>query len=144
MIYHRPCAHEKWHQNTQTCAWLLAAEQVWATPELTLYLSSTSTLAQCYLNFVILSSSVVSLNFFFEVNQNVMRNYVIYMIFNVALRFFNSRCKVSLTWDSNPRASDFRSDALPTELASLTQELPWNLNEFAMFFNLTSWAERFH
>ena len=40
---------------------------------------------------------------------------------HVVLRFFNSRYKVSLTWDSNPRLSDFRSDALPTELASLTQ-----------------------
>ena len=29
-----------------------------------------------------------------------------------------SRYKVSLTWDSNPRPSDFCSDALPTELAS--------------------------
>ena len=43
------------------------------------------------------------------------------MIFMVVLRFLNSRYKVSLTWDSNPRPSDFRSDALPTELASLTQ-----------------------
>ena len=40
---------------------------------------------------------------------------------HVVLRFFDSRYKVSLTWDSNPRPSDFRSDALPTELASLTQ-----------------------
>ena len=40
---------------------------------------------------------------------------------HVVLRFFNSRYKVSLTWDSNPRPSDFPSDALPTELASLTQ-----------------------
>ena len=40
--------------------------------------------------------------------------------FNVVLRFFNSRYKVSVMWDSNPRPSDFRSDALPTELASLT------------------------
>ena len=32
-----------------------------------------------------------------------------------------SRYKVSLTWESNPRSSDFRSDALPTEPASLTQ-----------------------
>ena len=36
--------------------------------------------------------------------------------FNAVLRFFDSRYKVSLTWDSNPRP-----DALPTELASLTQ-----------------------
>ena len=28
------------------------------------------------------------------------------MIFNVVLRFFNSRHKVSLTWHSNPRPSD--------------------------------------
>ena len=44
-----------------------------------------------------------------------------YMIFIVVLRFFDSRYKVSLTWDSNPRPSDFRSDALPTELAILPQ-----------------------
>ena len=35
---------------------------------------------------------------------------------------YNSRHKVSLTWNSNPRPSDFRQDVLPTELASLTQE----------------------
>ena len=45
----------------------------------------------------------------------------IYMIFIVVLRFFDSKYKVSLTWNSNPRPSYFRSDALPTELASLTQ-----------------------
>ena len=39
------------------------------------------------------------------------------MIFNVALRFINSRYKVSLKWDSNSRLSDLRSDTLPTELA---------------------------
>ena len=44
------------------------------------------------------------------------------MIFNVGLKFFNSRYKVSLTWDSNPLTSNIRSDALPAELASLTQE----------------------
>ena len=43
------------------------------------------------------------------------------MIFIVVLRFFDSRYRVSLTWDSNPRSSNFRSDALPTEVASLTQ-----------------------
>ena len=43
------------------------------------------------------------------------------MIFTVVLRFFDSRHKVSLTWGSNPRLSDFCSDALPTELAILTQ-----------------------
>ena len=43
------------------------------------------------------------------------------MIFIVELRVFDSRYKVSLTWDMNPRLSVFRSDALPTELASLTQ-----------------------
>ena len=42
---------------------------------------------------------------------------------HVVLRFFDSRYKDSLTWDSNPRLSDFRSDAVPTELASLTQGL---------------------
>ena len=45
----------------------------------------------------------------------------IYMIFMVVLRFLDLRYKVSLTWDSNPRPSDFRSDALPTKLASLTR-----------------------
>ena len=39
------------------------------------------------------------------------------MIFNVVLRFLDSRYKVSLTWDSNPGHSDFRSDALLTKLA---------------------------
>ena len=43
------------------------------------------------------------------------------MIFIVVLKFFYSRYKVSLTLDSNPRPLDFRSDALPTELANLTQ-----------------------
>ena len=43
------------------------------------------------------------------------------MTFNVVLRFFDSRYNVSLTWNSNPRPSDFHSDTLPTELASLTQ-----------------------
>ena len=42
------------------------------------------------------------------------------MILNVALSFFDSRYKVSLTWDLNPQPSDFRSDALLTELVSLT------------------------
>ena len=37
------------------------------------------------------------------------------------IRFFDSRYKVSLTWDSDPRPSDFCSDALLTDLASLTQ-----------------------
>ena len=44
-----------------------------------------------------------------------------HMIFNVVIRFFDSIYKVSLTWDSNPRPSDFYSDALPTDLASLKQ-----------------------
>ena len=44
------------------------------------------------------------------------------MIFIVVLRFFDSRYKVNLTSDLNPRPSDFCSDALSTELASLTQE----------------------
>ena len=44
-----------------------------------------------------------------------------YMIFNIVLRFFDSRRKASLTWDSNPRPSDFHSDSLPTDLVSLTQ-----------------------
>ena len=41
------------------------------------------------------------------------------MIFN-AFQF--EIYKVSLTWDSNPQPLDFRSNALPTELASLTQD----------------------
>ena len=45
----------------------------------------------------------------------------IYIKCNVVLRFLDSTDKVNLTWDSNPRPSDFRSDALSTELASLTQ-----------------------
>ena len=69
---------EKWHRNTQTCAWLLAAGQVRAPLEVTLYLSSTSTLAQCYLDFGILPSLVASLTFFFKVSQNVMRNEVMH------------------------------------------------------------------
>ena len=40
---------------------------------------------------------------------------MIYVIFNVVLRFFDSRYRVSDRWESNC------SDALPTELASLTQ-----------------------
>ena len=43
------------------------------------------------------------------------------MIFNIVLRFFDLRYKVNLRWDSNPRLSDFRYDALPTEQVSLTQ-----------------------
>ena len=43
------------------------------------------------------------------------------MLFNVVLSFFNLRYKVSITWDSKARPSDFRSNALPTELADLTQ-----------------------
>ena len=45
------------------------------------------------------------------------------MIFNVVLRYFDLRYKVSLTWGLNPQSSDFHSDALPTELVSLTQGL---------------------
>ena len=56
----------------------------------------------------------------------ILKIYIMYILnimydIHVVLRFFDSRYKVSLTWDSNPRPSDFRSDALPTELASLTQ-----------------------
>ena len=56
----------------------------------------------------------------------IVKIYIMYILnimydIHVVLRFFDSRYKVSLTWDSNPRPSDFRSDALPTELASLTQ-----------------------
>ena len=47
--------------------------------------------------------------------------YDMYMIFNAVLRFLESRYKVSLTWESNPRASDFHSNALPTEPETLTQ-----------------------
>ena len=43
-----------------------------------------------------------------------------YIIFNVVLRVFDSRYKVSLTWDSIPQPSFFGSVALPTDLASLT------------------------
>ena len=44
-----------------------------------------------------------------------------YSCIHVLLRCFDSRYKVSLTWDSNLQSSDFHSDTLPTELASLTQ-----------------------
>ena len=64
MTKHSWCLHKKWHRSTQTCAWLLAAGKVPAPPEVTLYLSSTSSLAQCYLNFGILPSSVASLMMF--------------------------------------------------------------------------------
>ena len=47
--------------------------------------------------------------------------YIYIMIFNVVLRYFDLRYKVSLTWGSNPQSSDFHSNALPTELVSLTQ-----------------------
>ena len=49
--------------STWTCAWLLAARQVWTPPEVTFYLSSTSTLAHSYLNYSILSSSLLHLPF---------------------------------------------------------------------------------
>ena len=39
------------------------------------------------------------------------------------LRFFDSRYKVSLTWEWKPRLLDFRFDALVTELVSVTQGL---------------------
>ena len=38
---------------------------------------------------------------------------------HAVLRFFDSIYKASLTWDSNPRPSDFCSDALASELGSL-------------------------
>ena len=44
----------------------------------------------------------------------------IYILFYAVLRLFYSRYKASITWDSNPQPSDFRSSALPTDLASLT------------------------
>ena len=52
----------------------VAEGQVTAPPEATLYLSSTSTLAQCYFNFEVLPASVTLLTIFFVVNQDVMRN----------------------------------------------------------------------
>ena len=52
--------------STQTCAWLLAAGQLWVPPQVTLYLSPTCTLAHCYLHFSILSSLVTSLTFFLK------------------------------------------------------------------------------
>ena len=65
------------------CAWLLADGQVRSPPGVTLYLWYTSTLAQCYLNFGDLHSSVASHTFFFEVNQDVMRNQVIYIWYSM-------------------------------------------------------------
>ena len=51
------------------------------------------------------------------------------MIFNVVLRFFNLRFKVSLQGKLNPQPSVF-SDALPTELVSLAQELSSTVNVY--------------
>ena len=53
-------------------------------------------------------------------NTTYLYGIYIYGIY-VVLRFFDSRYKVSLTWDLNPRAFHFCSDAVPTELASLKQ-----------------------
>ena len=39
----------------------------------------------------------------------------------ILLRFFASRYKVSLTWNSNPRPLNIRYNALQTEVVSLTQ-----------------------
>ena len=46
---------------------------------------------------------------------------MIFIKFNVVLRLFNLRYKFSIKWELNPRPSNFCSDALPTELASLQQ-----------------------
>ena len=43
------------------------------------------------------------------------------MIINFAVRFFDSRNKVNLTWDSKTRHSDFRSKSLVTEPENLAQ-----------------------
>ena len=50
------------------------------------------------------------------------------MIFNVVLRLFDSRYKLSFTWDSNPRPSDFRSDALTTKLAEHKDDLAQSIS----------------
>ena len=47
---------------------------------------------------------------------------IIMQNFNNVLRFFDSRYKVRLTWDLNPRPPDFYTYALPTELASLHRD----------------------
>ena len=54
----------------------------------------------------------------------------IYMIFNVVLKFLDLRYKVSLTRESNPQPSDFHSNALLTELASLTQRWSSTVNVY--------------
>ena len=51
--------------------WLLAAGQVQVSPEVTLCLSSTLTLTQCYLNFGNLPLSVASPTFYFEVSREM-------------------------------------------------------------------------
>lgn len=35
------------------------------------------------------------------------------------LRFFDSRCKVGITWDLSPRTTDIHPNALPTKSSSL-------------------------
>ena len=57
-------------------------------------------------------SITVSLN---TTNNKYNENY------SCCAKVFNSSYKVSLKWDSSQRPSHFRSDGLPTELASRTQ-----------------------
>ena len=62
---------KEWCQGTQTCAWMLGTELVWASPNVTLYVLSTSTLVQLSLTFNFLGSSVASLSFFFQLNHKL-------------------------------------------------------------------------
>ena len=64
------CLHKKSHQRRQSCAWMLAIEQVWAPLKVTLHVVSTPTLAQRYFNFNLLPSSVASLTFSLRLIMN--------------------------------------------------------------------------
>ena len=45
-----------------------------------------------------------------------------------ALRFFDSKYKVRVKHDSNPRSLGLHRDVLPTEIVTLTLELPSTVN----------------
>ena len=91
---------KEWCQGTQTCAWMLGTELVWASPNVTLYVLSTSTLVQLSLTFNFLGSSVASLSFFFRLIINcqaVQYCYGINLMSITVLWCFASRYKVNLT-----------------------------------------------
>ena len=62
-----------------SCAWSFANGQVRAAPEVTLYVSSTSSLAQCYLNLGILSL-ILSLSIYRESNHGEIIYIYIYIL----------------------------------------------------------------